>query len=139
MVLIPRRDTSKEDHCETAHQITEVVPLNDEQRSAVKSAFRDDLTVVTGPPGTGKSQIVTTVIANAWMRQQSVLFASHNHKAVDVVEERVKDLAGKRLMIRTGRRPGDRQLRNEIISYLANVLASDVTTQDRQDSVRYAR
>ena len=113
-------------------RITEVVPLNDEQRSAVKSAFRDDLTVVTGPPGTGKSQIVTTVIANAWMRQQSVLFASHNHKAVNVVEDRVNDLAIGQLMIRTGRRSGDRELRNEIISYLANVLASDVTTQDRQ-------
>ncbi len=99
----------------------------------MKSAFRDDLTVVTGPPGTGKSQIVTTVIANAWMRQQSVLFASHNHKAVDVVEERVNDLASKPLMIRTGRRARDRELRNEISSYLANVLASNVTEQDRQD------
>ena len=127
---IPKRDVSKED---TANQITEVVPLNDEQRSAVKSAFRDDLTVVTGPPGTGKSQIVTTVIANAWMRQQSVLFASHNHKAVNVVEDRVNDLASKPLMIRTGRRAGHRELRNEIISYLSNVLASDVTDQDRQD------
>ena len=128
----PKRDVSKEDRSDTANQITEVVPLNDEQRSAVKSAFRDDLTVVTGPPGTGKSQIVTTVIANAWMRQQSVLFASHNHKAVNVVEDRVSDLAIRQLMIRTGRRSGDRELRNEIISYLANVLASDVTTQDRQ-------
>ena len=127
---IPKRDVSKED---TANQITEVVPLNHEQRSAVKSAFRDDLTVVTGPPGTGKSQIVTTVIANAWMRQQSVLFASHNHKAVEVVEDRVKDLAGKRLMVRTGRRAGGRELRNEIISYLANALESAVTEQDRQD------
>ena len=130
---IPRRDVSKEDHSDTANQVTEVVPLNDEQRSAVQSAFRDDLTVVTGPPGTGKSQIVTTVIANAWMRQQRVLFASHNHKAVDVVEERVNDLASKPLMIRTGRRAGDRELRNEIVSYLANVLASDVTEQDQQD------
>ena len=130
---LPGRDTPKEDHRETAHQITEVVPLNDEQRSAVKSAFRDDLTVVTGPPGTGKSQIVTTVIANAWMREQSVLFASHNHKAVDVVEERVNDLASKPLMIRTGRRAGHRELRNEIISYLANALESPVTEQDRQD------
>ena len=114
-------------------RITEVVPLNEEQRSAVQSAFRDDLTVVTGPPGTGKSQIVTTVIANAWMREQSVLFASHNHKAVDVVEERVNDLASKPLMIRTGRRAGHRELRNEIISYLANALESPVTEQDRQD------
>ena len=130
---IPKRDMSKDDQSERAHQVTEIVPLNDEQRAAVNSAFRDDLTVVTGPPGTGKSQIVTTVIANAWMRQQSVLFASHNRKAVDVVEDRVNDLAGKTLMIRTGRRAGDRELRNEIISYLANVLASDVTEKDRHD------
>ena len=130
----PKRDVPKEGRSDPAHQITEVVPLNDEQRSAVKSAFRDDLTVVTGPPGTGKSQIVTTVIANAWMRQQSVLFASHNHKAVDVVEDRVNDLAGKPLMIRTSRRAGDRELRNEIISYLSNVLDSYVAEQDRQDS-----
>ena len=130
---IPKRGISNREHSGPAHQITEVVPLNDEQRSAVKSAFRDDLTVVTGPPGTGKSQIVTTVIANAWMRKQSVLFASHNRKAVDVVEDRVNDLAGKPLMIRTGRRAGERELRNEIISYLSNVLASDVTEQDWQD------
>ena len=131
---IPKHGTSNREHSGPAHRITEVVPLNDEQRSAVKSAFRDDLTVVTGPPGTGKSQIVTTVIANAWMRKQSVLVASHNRKAVDVVEDRVNDLAGKPLMIRTGRRAEDRELRNEIISYLANVLDANVTEQDRQDS-----
>ena len=131
---IPKHGISNREHSGPAHRITEVVPLNDEQRSAVKSAFRDDLTVVTGPPGTGKSQIVTTVIANAWMRKQSVLVASHNRKAVDVVEDRVNDLAGKPLMIRTGRRAENRELRNEIISYLANVLDANVTEQDRQDS-----
>ena len=130
----PKHGISNREHSDSAHQITEVVPLNDEQRAAVNSAFRDDLTVVTGPPGTGKSQIVTTVIANAWMRKQSVLFASHNRKAVDVVEDRVNDLAGKPLMIRTGRRAGDRELRNEIISYLSNVLDANVTEQDRQNS-----
>ena len=112
-------------------RITEVVSLNDEQRSAVQSAFRNDLTVVTGPPGTGKSQIVTTVIANAWIRQQSVLFASYNQKAVDVVEDRVNSLSIRPLLIRTGRRSGDRDLRNEIINYMANILSSDVSDHDR--------
>lgn len=117
---------------EPADHITEVVPLNEEQRSAVTSAFRNDLTVVTGPPGTGKSQIVTTVIANAWIRQQSVLFASYNHKAVDVVEDRVNSLSGRPLMIRTGRRAGHRNLRNEIIDFMTNILSSsDVSDHDR--------
>ena len=113
--------------------ITEVVPLNEEQRRAVRSAFLNDLTVVTGPPGTGKSQVVTTVIANAWFRRQSVLFASYNHKAVDVVENRVNSLTSKPLMVRTGRRAGDRELRNEIIRFLSNVLASDISDQERDE------
>ena len=113
--------------------ITEVVPLNDEQRRAVRSAFQNDLTVVTGPPGTGKSQIVTTVIANAWFRRQSVLFASYNHKAVDVVEQRVNRLTSKPLIVRTGRRSGDRDLRNEITGFLSNLLASDASDQERQN------
>ena len=121
------------DRDQSHSNITEVVPLNEEQRRAVRSAFHDDLTVVTGPPGTGKSQVVTTVVANAWFLGQSVLFASYNHKAVDVVEKRVNRLTSKPLMVRTGRRAGDRELRNEIIRFLSNVLASDVSDQERDE------
>ncbi len=70
-------------------EILEVTPLNDEQRSAIKSAFVNPLTVVTGPPGTGKSQIVINIIANSVSRNETVLFASKNRKAVDVVIERL--------------------------------------------------
>lgn len=69
--------------------ILEVTPLNDEQRRAIKSAFVNTLTVVTGPPGTGKSQIVLNVIANALASGETVLFGSKNNKAVDVVVERL--------------------------------------------------
>ena len=60
--------------------LSEVVPVNDEQRAAVSSAFRNPITVVTGPPGTGKSQVVTNILANAYMNGQSVLFTSRNNK-----------------------------------------------------------
>ena len=39
--------------------LVEVVGLNTEQRAAVRSALNQPLTVITGPPGTGKSQVVT--------------------------------------------------------------------------------
>ena len=128
----PRSRSTSDPNPDTACQITEVVPLNEEQRSAVRSAFSNDLTVVTGPPGTGKSQIVTTVVANAWMRGQSVLFASYNHKAVDVVEDRVKRLSKTPMMIRTGRRAGERDLRNEIVNFLSNTLEINVNDDDRR-------
>ena len=51
----------------------EITPLNDEQRRAVKSAFVNPLTVVTGPPGTGKSQVVINIVANALLRGETVV------------------------------------------------------------------
>lgn len=39
--------------------LLEPVPLNTEQRDAITRAFSQDLTVITGPPGTGKSQLVS--------------------------------------------------------------------------------
>ena len=48
--------------------LVEVVPLNDEQRRAVHAGLERPLTVVTGPPGTGKSQVVIALLANAYLR-----------------------------------------------------------------------
>ena len=109
----------------------EVVPLNDEQREAVQSAFRNDLTVVTGPPGTGKSQVVLSVLASAYLRGERVLFASRNHKAVNVVETRINGLSDHPLVIRTGTRSGDRDLRAELLDFLSQVLSGSATDEDR--------
>jgi len=68
-----------------------LVPLNDSQRLAVQRILEErSLTVISGPPGTGKSQVVVSLLLNAWARGQTVLFASNNNKAVDVVRERVE-------------------------------------------------
>ena len=83
---------------------TEIVPLNEEQRQAFQTAISSPLTVVTGPPGTGKSQIVVSMIADSYLHNRRVLFTSKNNKAVDVVEDRVASWAANPLMIRTGRR-----------------------------------
>ena len=72
--------------------LLEVLPLNSEQRQAVQQGLKNDLTVVTGPPGTGKSQVVTSLLINAAWRGTRVLFASKNNKAVDVVDSRINAL-----------------------------------------------
>lgn len=68
-----------------AQPIIEVLPLNSEQRQAIKQAMTAPLTVITGPPGTGKSQVVTDLLINAAWYGNRVVFASKNNKAVDVV------------------------------------------------------
>jgi len=78
-----------------------VTPINDEQRQACESALISPMTVITGPPGTGKSQLILNVIANAVVQGQSVLFASRINNAVDVVIDRAKPKI--RGVVRTGK------------------------------------
>lgn len=73
-------------------EILEVLPLNDEQEKAVRSALSADVTLIAGPPGTGKTQVVANLIINAAIAGQNVLFTSKNNNAVDVVVERVNTL-----------------------------------------------
>ena len=110
----------------------EVVPLNEQQRRAVRMAISSPLTAVTGPPGTGKSQIVVSMIADAYKHGKRVLFTSKNNKAVDVVEARVADLASNPLMLRTGSRRGLRNFRHELVQRLDSLLAFQASDEDRR-------
>lgn len=74
------------------NEILEILPLNDEQEKAVRSALSADITLIAGPPGTGKTQVVANLIMNAAIAGQSVLFTSKNNNAVDVVVKRVNAL-----------------------------------------------
>lgn len=68
-----------------------IVALNDSQRTAVRDILAArPVTVISGPPGCGKSQVVLSLLLNAWQRGTSVLFSSNNNQAVDVVRERIK-------------------------------------------------
>lgn len=104
--------------------------LNEEQREAVLRGLSASLTVVTGPPGTGKSQVVANLLINAVFQGQKVLFASKNHKAVDVVFERVNGLTSRPVMLRLG----NSELQATLATYLTNLLSSKTT---ETDSLRY--
>ncbi len=71
----------------------DAVPLNREQLRAVQGACEAPLTVVTGPPGTGKSQAIVSMAASVLSAGGSVLVASKNHQALDAVEDRLGSLA----------------------------------------------
>lgn len=67
--------------------------LNKEQIDAVRQSLAAPLTVVTGPPGTGKSQAIVSIAASVLADGGSVLVASKNHQALDAVETRLGGIA----------------------------------------------
>lgn len=74
--------------------LLEVLPLNQGQEAAARAALAEDFSVVTGPPGTGKSQLVVDLLASCAHAGKPVLFASKNNKAIDVVRARLRALLG---------------------------------------------
>lgn len=107
--------------------LVEVLPLNLEQRQAVIQSLQNKLTIVTGPPGTGKSQVVSDILINAAWQGKRVLFASKNNKAVDVVETRINNLGPRPILLRVG----SNQYQNRLAEYLINLLAATATKDDQ--------
>lgn len=67
------------------------IPLNSEQRQIVSALKKDKCKYVTveGPPGTGKSHTITSILFDAVLDNQSVLVLSDKKEALDVVEDKI--------------------------------------------------
>jgi very-short-patch-repair endonuclease len=105
--------------------ILETLPLNTEQRQAVVQGLSAPLTVVTGPPGTGKSQVVTSLLVNQAWHGSSALFSSRNNHAVEVVESRVNALGPSPVLLRLGRDEHQAQMAQHLTATLAESSSTD--------------
>ena len=70
------------------------VPLSADssQLAAVYAANQGRSFVLHGPPGTGKSQTITNIIANALYHDKTVLFVAEKMAALEVVQKRLEKL-----------------------------------------------
>jgi very-short-patch-repair endonuclease len=73
---------------ETKQIPMQFIDSNPEQIAAAYSALNYPSSKITGPPGTGKSQVAVNIIANLIYRGKRVLFTSKNHKAVEAIQSR---------------------------------------------------
>jgi very-short-patch-repair endonuclease len=101
------------------------LPLNPGQEDAARAALQAPLTVVTGPPGTGKSQVVVDILATCAHGGRPVLFASKNGKAVDVVRERLRKILGedRDWTLRLGSRQAMEAARQEMDARLGSLTS----------------
>lgn len=103
LILEPRNATP-------AVPVAEVTPTDadfDEEKIAILSQALGvhDLLAVEGPPGTGKTKLITEIVVQ-WLRRHPahrILLSSQTHIALDNVLERVAKLDPKLELIRIGR------------------------------------
>ena len=116
-------------------ELLEILPLNTEQDDAIKHALHAPLTIITGPPGTGKSQVVANLIVNLAHKEKNAIFSSKNNKAVDVVDQRTNALGDRPIMIRLG---GNRDF-SYIADYLRRLLHAPQPTLAQQQEFNSAK
>jgi superfamily I DNA and/or RNA helicase/very-short-patch-repair endonuclease len=63
--------------------------FNISQKTAVDNALASPLSIIEGPPGTGKTQTILNIIANAVMNGKSVAVVSSNNSATANVYEKL--------------------------------------------------
>ena len=99
-----------------------VAPLlcNQSQEQALQRIRAHPLTIVTGPPGTGKTELVVNAVCNSWLDGEKVLVTSTNNAAVDVAVDRAVERVFSGLLIRTG----NREAREDLPSRIGDALGA---------------
>lgn len=64
--------------------------VNESQLTAVERAFGHQVSVIEGPPGTGKTQTILNILANILLRGKTVAVLSNNNLAVENVFEKLE-------------------------------------------------
>lgn len=67
-----------------------VMSADSSQLMAIETASKGESFVLHGPPGSGKSQTITNMIANALYQGKSVLFVAEKMAALSVVQKRLE-------------------------------------------------
>ena len=97
--------------------------LSAAQERVLENAAVESLSLVIGPPGTGKSFTLAAVAVDALRRGESVLIASQRDHAVDVVADKIEEILGARdFVVRGGRREHRRALRDKLDGWLRGAL-----------------
>jgi len=72
--------------------LTLPIPADNSQLNAVNNANQNKTFILHGPPGTGKSQTITNIIADALANDKKVLFVAAKKAALDVVHRRLENI-----------------------------------------------
>ncbi len=76
--------------------------VNESQLAAVERAFSAQISMIEGPPGTGKTQTILNILANILLRGKTVAVLSNNNAAVENVYEKLEKFSLDHLVAKLG-------------------------------------
>ena len=92
------------------------------QSNILRSCAQNPVTLVIGPPGTGKSYTIACMALEHMARGQSVLIASRKDHAVDVIGQKIETLSGdKSSVVRGGRKKYLSELKTKLQAILSGM------------------
>lgn len=90
--LVAYLEPEKHDKLFLNNNITPIFPFgcNQSQIKAVKNALENKISIIEGPPGTGKTQTILNIIANLLLHNKTVQVVSNNNTAIKNILEKLE-------------------------------------------------
>ena len=103
------------------HEIYTVLPSNKEQLDVIRWALKNKITVVEGPPGTGKSHTITNLALHLLKEGKKILITSYTTKALDVVVNKIEKINLENEIVHISWLRGDKEGRKRLLNFLKNL------------------
>ncbi|MBE7088419.1 MAG: DUF4011 domain-containing protein [Clostridiales bacterium] len=108
------------------------LPCDSSQYAAVAESEKGTTFVLHGPPGTGKSQTITNIIANAVDKGKRVLFVAEKQAALQVVKKRLNEIGIGEFCLEL--HSGKSANKTEIVRSIENTLSLTATAESEKFS-----
>ena len=103
-----------------------ITEVDNSQTEAIVASQQSESIVIHGPPGTGKSQVIVNLVANALQKSETLLVVCQKRAALDVVFERLVDYQlGDHLAVVHDALGDRRELYNKIDRLLSQRIVDD--------------
>ncbi|MGH1435295.1 MAG: AAA domain-containing protein [Lewinella sp.] len=109
------------------------VLLSNNQKAILQAAATQTITMVNGPPGTGKSFTIAAIAADRLSQGESVLIAAKNPQAVEVIADKLeRDFQLPGIAIRATRKDYRKHLRRRLKDWLNGLGVKYVYPSDQK-------
>ena len=116
-------------------ELNTVLDSDSSQDRVILESKRSRLVVVRGPPGTGKSQVITNMITDALSNGKKVLVVCQKRAALEVVQRRLRHVGLKRFSVMLDRESIDRRkMYEQILNVMQDPddrLSGEASTPDQ--------